>query len=255
MNNLHLVTLANNQPYVNTQQLLVNSIKNYTSYNVVFHTHNIETIKDKDWFVYLKDLPNIHRRGRRDGYYCAWKGFLVKDAYEQMQEGDVVYYIDSSKHFQNGIQQNFDKFLNLLNNKYKYFVGSISSDVPNSPDCCNDLRVWSQIYSDVETCKTFLPKPHLLCSNVAFAKDEQSEKIINEWVDACKKTLDGIPLVTYHHTVDQSLMNIIAYKHDLKVFYKKENHHHMNKDCNLIHKIINGTDDYDQYFINIRSHN
>ena len=86
MGKLHFITYANGKgkdgyEFSNTQRLMIESIQSKTSKEVVFHTHNLETISKKEWFKYIKDLPLINRPSyiRRDGYYCAYKIFLTKE--------------------------------------------------------------------------------------------------------------------------------------------------------------------------------
>ena len=59
------------------------------------------------------------------------------------------------------------------------------------------------------------------------------------------------PLVTYHHTVDQSIFNILVYKYNFKVFYNELIGHNENKDRNIVLKTINNTSNPEQYFINL----
>lgn len=59
------------------------------------------------------------------------------------------------------------------------------------------------------------------------------------------------PLVTYHHTGDQSIFNILVHKYNLKVFYSKDITHVENKDRNNVLKTINNNTNIEKYFINL----
>jgi hypothetical protein len=59
------------------------------------------------------------------------------------------------------------------------------------------------------------------------------------------------PLVSYHHTADQSIFNILVYKYKFKVFYNENIRHNQNKDRNVVLKIINNNSNHEQYFTNI----
>ena len=48
------------------------------------YDYNLKTIKKRPWFHYIKDLPSIHKKGRRDGYYNCWKAFIVKEVYDEI---------------------------------------------------------------------------------------------------------------------------------------------------------------------------
>ena len=58
------------------------------------------------------------------------------------------------------------------------------------------------------------------------------------------------PLVTYTHTADQSIFNILVYKYNFKVFYNRDTRHCENKDRNVVLKIINKNINFEQYLIN-----
>lgn len=47
------------------------------------------------------------------------------------------------------------------------------------------------------------------------------------------------PLITYHHTVDQSIFNILVVKHDMYVFQDDELTHHQIKNRNRVMKSLN----------------
>jgi hypothetical protein len=259
MSKLHFITFANNEPFFSTQNKLISTIQKYTEYEVIFHNHNLNTIKNYEWFGFLEELFQINGEcynWRRDGYYNAWKPFLMKEVYQKINIHDILYYVDSSRHFLNGFEQSIDKFLNFILNDQKYYIGSVSWNVNNNvKKCCDILPVWTEIIQNKYLCEMFINKPHLLNSHMAFTKNELCEKIINNWVYYIQKKLNNNPLITYHHTIDQSIVNIIAYKYNLKVFYKQDILHNDNKNHNLIHQILNNEDNYKRYFINILDFN
>jgi hypothetical protein len=51
---------------------------------------------EKDWFHYIKDFPLIEYDWNRDGYYNAWKIFLVKEIYDSIDKDDILYYVDNT---------------------------------------------------------------------------------------------------------------------------------------------------------------
>jgi hypothetical protein len=84
-----------------------------------------------------------------------------------------------------------------------------------------------------------------------FSKNDISLKFIQEWVFWCIYYDNQLkrPLVTYHHTADQSIFNILVYKYDLKVFYSPEIDHDINKDRNKVLNIVNNSTNTEEYFI------
>lgn len=61
----------------------------------------------------------------------------------------------------------------------------------------------------------------------------------------------SLPLVTYSHTADQSIFNILVHKYNLLVFYNNNISHEDNKDKNRVLNIINTTEFNDTHFINL----
>jgi hypothetical protein len=53
---IHLITYANNLPFTQTQQMLNDSITNFTSYEVIKHTYDLNTISKLDWFPKVNEL-------------------------------------------------------------------------------------------------------------------------------------------------------------------------------------------------------
>lgn len=167
-----------------------------------------------------------------------------------MEEGDILYYVDSSQYFITGFTENIDKLCDILNKKL-CVAGSIGDNIcNNSIECCNNIMVWNKIIPDKDNTE-HLSKRHVLNSWFLFKKCDSNNAFINDWGYFSSYTdKDAIyPLVTYHHTGDQSIFNILVIKHKLLVFYHKQICHDNNKDKNLILNIINNSTNITEYFI------
>ena len=247
---VHLVLYSNNEPYLTTKLLTINSINNYTKRKVIIHDYDLKKIEQKKWFDLLKNLPSIDKRGRRDGYYNCWKAFITKEVYDEMPEGDILYYVDSSRYFRSGFTENIDKLCDIVNEKL-CIAGSVGNDFKNNwYQCCHDLMVWNKIITNNDNT-IYLNKPHVLNSWFLFKKCPSNNNFINDWVYfSCYTDKDVIhPLVTYHHTADQSIFNILVIKYKLPVFYSEDITHTKNKDKNLVLNIINNTINTEKYFV------
>jgi len=250
---LHLVVYSNNEPFDTTKRLIIESISKYTTKEVIIHDFNLEKIKQKEWFQHIKDLPSIHKSGRRDGYYNSWKAYIIKDVYVEMKNGDILYYVDSSQYFITGFTENIDKLYDIVNEKLSV-AGSISDDVKNNTkNCCDNIMIWNKIIPDHDN-NTYLNKPHVLNSWFLFKKCEENDAFINDWVYYSSYTDNNSmdPLVTYHHTGDQSIFNILVVKHNLYTFYHKHIKHDDNKNKNRVLNIMNTSTNPSEYFIKIQ---
>jgi hypothetical protein len=247
---VHLVLYSNNEPYDTTKRLTIESINKYTKKQVIIHDYNLEKIKQKEWFKYIKDLPSIYKPGRRDGYYNSWKAFITRDVYYEMNDGDILYYVDSSQHFRTGFTQNIDKLCDIVSEKL-CVAGSISHDVKNNSfGCCDNIMIWNTVIPNNDNTK-HLDKLHVLNSWFLFKKCDSNNNFINEWAYFSSYPFDytNHPLVTYHHTADQSIFNILVVKYKMVVFYDKDIGHNENKNKNMVLNIINTATNTDKYFI------
>ena len=247
---VHLVLYSNNEPFDTTKKLIIESIHKYTQKQVIIHDFNLEKIKQKEWFQHIKDLPSIYKVGRRDGYYNSWKAFITKEVYYEMKDGDILYYVDCSQHYPLGFNKNIDKICNIVNDKL-CIAGSIGYDVKNnSYECCDNLMLWNKIIPEKDNSEN-LSKPHVLNSWFLFKKCDSNNSFINDWVYFSSYTDKDAtyPLITYQHTVDQSIFNILVIKHKMPVFYHKHTKHDNNKDKNVALNIINNSNNPSEYFI------
>ena len=247
---VHLVLYSNNEPFNTTKRLTIESINKYTNKNIIIHDYNLEKIKQTQWFQIIKDIPLIQKDGRRDGYYNIWKAFITKDVYDAMNDGDILYYTDSSQYFQTGFTENIDKLCDIANEILR-IAGSIGDDMKNNSfGCCDNIDIWNIIIPDKDNTEN-LSKPHVLNSWFLFKKCELNNTFINDWVYFSSYIYKDTnqPLVTYHHTVDQSIFNIIVIKYNFPVFYDKNISHTNNKNKNTVLNIINNATNTRDYFI------
>ena len=250
--NVHLILYSNGEPFNSTKEKTIKSVQKYCSKNVIIHSYNLDIIKKKPWFKYIKDLPKYNKFWKRDGYYNCWKAFIIKDVLDKIQEGEIIYYVDCSKYYLEGFKENFDLLCDITQN-LGFIAGSVGNECKNFSTSYN-LKVWNKIYSNNKINNVFnLFKSHVLNSWFIFEKNEINHNFINEWVYwSCYKD-DELkdPLVTYSHTVDQSIFNILVYKYNFYVFYDIFTLHYKNKDKNLVNKIINSSKNPYKYFIKL----
>lgn len=247
---IHLVLYSNNEPFNTTKKYTIESIHKYTQKQVIIHDYNLEKIKQNEWFNLIKNLPSINNIGRRDGYYNAWKAFIVKDVYDKMNNADILYYVDCSQYYRTGFNENIDKLCDIVNDQL-CIAGSVGDDIRNIDyECCNNIIIWNKIIPDKNNNECLI-KPHVLNSWFLFKKCDLNNSFINDWVYFSCYTDNEInnPLVTYHHTADQSIFNILVVKYKKPVFYHKNIKHNDNKNKNAVLNIINNATETSEYFI------
>lgn len=272
MSKIHFITFAtgNNRvtglPYSDTQKMLIDSIQSQTKREVVFYTHDLESLKNQHWFHKIEDFPKYNdgiypcplggnnRWWGREGYFCAYKALFANDLLDKIDEGDLIYYADSSAYHREPFTQNLDKFFDYVDYN-GHICGSHGNDYQHTGfGCCNRLDVWKVVWPEVEKYwPNILYHRHLLASWYCFKNNEENRNFIREWSYLITDVkIEGRPIVTMHHTVDQSLFNILVYKYGFRTFYNNKSHEH-NKNHNNVHRFLNSLNvenisDLDVYF-------
>jgi hypothetical protein len=225
-------------PFRETQKKLVDTIQSKTNYDVVFHTHDSESMMNQPWFYKIKEYPKLFNREwwKRDGYCGAWKVLFTKQIMDVIDDGDIIYYTDSSAYHKEGFLENIDRFIKYV--EYNGHVcGAAATDCKhNSFMCCDNTDVWNEVYNPVKLDFDYiLKKYHILSSWYCFKKTKENIKFIDEWAYWTTYKLNDVPLCRYHHTIEQSLFNMLIYKYGFKVFFNPNNMHEQNKNHNMVH--------------------
>jgi hypothetical protein len=250
MGNIHHITFATGKsratglPYSDTQKMLVDSIQSQTNRQVIHYTYGMEELKTQNWWDKVKEYPTKYPDPwGREGLYCAYKVFPALELVEKIPDGDFIYYTDSSAYFREPFQQNIDRLFDYV--EYNgHACGSAGNDFKhNSFGCCDNPNVWNAIWPEVmPNFGWMLGRPHILASWYCFQKNPLTTQFIKEWAHYFTYELNGKPLCTYHHTVDQSIFNILVYKYGMKVFFNNTHHDH-NKNHNNVHRQLNAETD------------
>ena len=236
---VHLVLYSNREPFDTTKKLTIESAPNFTSRKIIIHEYSLEKIKEIDWFVLLKDLPSVGTC-IRDGYYNAWKPLIVRDVFNQMEENDILYYVDCSQYYIEGFTQNIDKIVSITED-IGAVAGSCGHDVKNKTyDCCSNINIWNKIIPNTDNIPN-LDLMHILNSWFLLKKNNLNKIFIDEWVYFCFYTDEDLPrpLITYHHTADQSIFSVLVAKFKIPFFCSENLTHHDYKNKNLCLHFIN----------------
>jgi hypothetical protein len=246
MSKVHHITFATGNsrvtglPYSITQKLLIDSIGTKTKRKVISHEYDLESFKKINSFNKISNFPNINIEWKRDGYFCAYKALLAKEILEKVDEGDLIYYTDSSAYFKEPFTEDLDLFFDFVDWNGN-ICGSHGNDFThNSFDCFTNTDVWNYIWPDSSKyLPNLLDQKHILASWYCLKNTEINRKFINEYSDLITDGyIKNRPIVTMHHTVDQSIFNALVYKYKFNVFYN-DTHHDFNKNHNNVHRFIN----------------
>ena len=158
------------------------------------------------------------------------------------------------------MKETISKFTNKNVIIYDYDLDKIKKldwfdKIKNLPDLVlNNLDIWNKIFPNNNNSK-LLSKMHVLNSWYMLTKNTNNEKFLKDWMywSTYQDSIFNRQLITYHHTADQSIFNILVYKYNFDVFFHEGISHNANKDRNLVLKITNNNSNYEQYFKKINS--
>ena len=235
---IHLVMYSNKEPFDTTKRMMKETLHKFTKRPVIIHDYTLDSIKECEWFHHIETISEVREIRKRDGSHCAWKPYIIRDVYNVMGDNDILFYADCSRYFTSGFKEPLDELFNSVD-LYGHMAGCVADNVLNNTTCEN-IDVWNTILPN-EDNTLHLRKKHICASWLLMKKNTLMTAFINDWAFFVSHSNEQLrqPLITYHHTVDQSILNILACKYNLVVFYDPELSHHRTKYINRVLKTIN----------------
>ena len=139
------------------------------------------------------------------------------------------------------------KHMEVVSKIHGHVAGGIGTNIWNGlsePDgtrgVCNIIEVWNAILPQGNN-HVYMDLYHVCASWFVFKKTELISSFMKDWVYYCMLTTNELPypLITYHHTVDQSIFNILVVKYNMIVFFDEDLNHREVKNRNRVMKSIN----------------
>jgi hypothetical protein len=193
---------------------LKESIKKYSNFQVIiFHKKDINSyFKNK-----YENLLNLERGG---GYWL-WKPYIINETLKQMQEGDILFYIDSKYYF----LEPFDK---LFSNKMKQDI-IVWKNKPN--ESYYPLKQWCKmdVIQKYNLNHAAFIDNYEICwaGAIVFRKTNIISCLIHRWLELCcnEMNLTDSPSIIQNsphfieHRHDQSLLSVVLYEFNIKLSY------------------------------------
>lgn len=174
-----------------------------------------EFIREYSETMKINVNPSMHKIG-----YSAWKPFIILHALQSMEEGDIVFYIDS----------NLEKYPSLR--KFIENVKDISKEATRFCDFYigrervdQDLRLTffanKHISTEIGQDKDFFINfPLCICNNIIARKSKFSEDILIDWLSLCRverfllpPKAEDRPVNLWWSTSEQSVANAVIARH------------------------------------------
>jgi hypothetical protein len=205
------------RPYISK---LIQSIKQY---GPQFHIYIFDRSKmDSSFYNKYKNILNL----KRGGGYWLWKPYIILEALKNVEEGDIVFYLDSKYYF-------LEKFDNLFEPLLKDKDIAVWKNKPNTG--LNFMKNWCKMdvilkYGMYD--KIF--KENVLdcwAGCIVCRKTNITLNIISTWLEmACNyENITDSPSINKNaqefkeHRHDQSLLSIVLHKNNIPLhFFEKK---------------------------------
>jgi len=216
------------QKYQTQQQLLTFSSKLYFDEIINVGPEDIEE-------EFIKSNQEIFNFNRGYGYWI-WKAYFIRRVLEYINDGDVLFYVDSGNEIINNPQPLFDLLENQDIILFKNRDGNLSGDIwKNSTwtkaDCFNLMDCNTQEYKNGDQIDG---------SYILLKKTPKSIQFIDDYLKySCDKNIiTDLPNITgdnesdfIEHRHDQSILSLLAIKYDINTFESpSESSNHIQKD-------------------------
>ena len=106
---IHLITYSNHV-YENSKHRLCEQAKNTEWFDTI-KSYSPEDL-DSDYTEHFKNILNMPRGA---GYWI-WKSYIIKKRLEEIDDGDILIYLDSGCYINFKGEKRFDEYIKMLNN-------------------------------------------------------------------------------------------------------------------------------------------
>ncbi len=204
-NKISYITYATGQKYLSVANNIIENYKKFFDDTILYGINDI----DKNFYDKNK---KIFESSRGAGYWL-WKPYFILKVLEEINENDIVFYLDLGDELRYDIK-NF--VVDNCNNNDGFFLveGYHNHSVWTKNDCfvlmnCNESRYFNATQLEAGCC--------------AFVKNEKTINFVKEWLELCQR-YDIISDESEtknsnnfkEHRYDQSILTNLAIKHNLK---------------------------------------
>jgi hypothetical protein len=223
MNKINFITFGSHNNYIDAGIRLINQAKNLN----VFDNIKLFTIDDlkNDYNFWVTHNNFILNNSRGFGYWL-WKPFLIKKSMDQMNDDDILLYLDSGCEIDISEKDYFLECLETV--KKDYIVGTCGkTNVKNS--CKMDLLLLLNMNKDIYLNS----RMHQAGANLILICKE-TRKLINEWYELC----NNYHLIDDSTSISKNLNEYDEHRHDQSIYCLLTKKYNLYSDMNLGYKCI-----------------
>jgi len=223
---------AGNQDYYDAGNRLAKQVTNLQLFDKINFYTDVDLRDDHSFWTQHSNFIENNSRGY--GYWL-WKSYLIKKTMSQLQDGDILMYLDCGCEIEISKKRILQKYLELV--KTEKFIGTMADiDYKEKQWTKMDLIVKLDMHDE----KYLIPTQHQGGTNLFLVCDKTRE-LVNTWYELCcdYHNIDDSP------SIHQNLPEFFEHRHDQSVFsllIKKYNMCGKNSlnDCILVDRNISG---------------
>ena len=195
---------AGTQNYIDAGHRLINQVNNLNLFDKLIFYKDNDLINDSDFWNKHKDFIN---NNIKNGYgYWLWKPYIIKKQMEEMNEGEILLYLDCGCEIDIRQKKIISNFFNYV--KADYIIGS---NTPYSEKDWNkqDLLLKLNMNDD-----KYLNDVQRQAGLIMVIVCDKTKQLINEWYEiGCDyHMIDNTP------SISKNLSGFIEHRHDQSIF-------------------------------------
>tara|TARA_B100001540_G_scaffold121151_1_gene108275 strand:+ start:685 stop:1548 length:864 start_codon:yes stop_codon:yes gene_type:complete len=182
-------------------------------------------------------INNLLKKNKKRGYgFWFWKPYLIKKMMNNINDNDIIHYIDVGCHIIKNKNKKFNEYLNFLIEEKNwilpfqyYFDENQINDGINYPERQEYKYTKADLlkYFNFINSKEITDTPQFWAGNIFIKKNHESKEFLSEWINIMYNNShlvdDSISKINNHHDFienrhDQSVFSLLCKKYKLNSF-------------------------------------
>lgn len=198
----------------------------------------IKILGPKDFDETLKrHINDLLKKNKKRGYgYWYWKPYLIKEMMNNLNDNDIIHYVDVGCHIIKNKNHKFNQYLNFLVDQDNWilpFQYNFYESKKNNGITFPERQEYKFTKADLINFFNFIGSteitdtPQFWAGNLFVKKNKASKEFLSEWIDIMYKNTnlidDSISKINNHvdfieNRHDQSVFSLLCKKYKLKSF-------------------------------------
>jgi len=214
MSKIHFITFADSKMSPTLKQIKKEAKK--SCFFDVIHCYN-ERVFEKN---YWEKFHSFYENNPRGFGYWIWKPYLIDRELKQMEEGDILVYLDSGCIINATGKEMYNEYLRILNEGESIICFEHENCFAKQYNKADFLKSFDLLEDEM-----FLESRQLMAGILLVKKCNTSVRLIQEWKDFMHNNtalIDDTPSKIEEktsfkeHRHDQSVFSALCYKHGIK---------------------------------------